>query len=134
MSNFFKLIRIKARNIKRSLRRNLEAIWMCILLLSPFLSLYFERKRYSIIAQLFVIVFVIFLMYLDQYNYNKPSIEGMPIMRKKLAHYEKSTDTLYFLFLIHLKRFLTETASGILPQTFPPQPAYFHTHDPLSYH
>ena len=93
MNNFFKLIRIKARNIKRSLRRNLEAIWMCILLFSPFLSLYFERKRYSIIAQLFVIVFAIFLMYLDQYNYNKPSIEGMPIMRKKLAHYEKSTDT-----------------------------------------
>ena len=93
MNNFFKLIRIKARNIKRSLRRNLEAIWMCILLLSPFLSLYFERKRCSIIVQLFAIVFVIFLMYLDQYNYNKPSIEGMPIMRKKLAHYEKSTDT-----------------------------------------
>ena len=93
MSNFFKLIRIKARNIKRSLRSNLEAIWMCILLCSPFLSLYFERKRYSIIMQLFAIVLVIFLMYLDQYNYNKPSIEGMPIMRKKLAHYEKSTDT-----------------------------------------
>ena len=71
MNNFLKLIKIKARNIKRSLRRNLEAIWMCILLLSPFLSLYFERKKYSIIAQLFAIVLVIFLMYLDQYNYNK---------------------------------------------------------------
>ena len=93
MNNFFKLIKIKVRNVKRSLRRNREAIWMCILLCSPFLSLYFERKRYSIIAQLFAIVLVIFLMYLDQYNYNKPSIEGMPIMRKKLAHYEKSTDT-----------------------------------------
>ena len=94
MNNFFELIKIKTRNIKRSLRRNLEAIWMCMLLCSPFLSLYFERKRYSIIAQLFAIVLVIFLMYLDQYNYNKPSIEGMPIMRKKLAHYEKSTDTI----------------------------------------
>ena len=93
MSNVWYLIMIKARNIKRSLRKNLEAIWMLTLLCSPFLSLYFERRRYSIIAQLFVIVFAIFLMYLDQYNYNKPSIEGMPIMRKKLAHYEKSTDT-----------------------------------------
>lgn len=93
MSNIWNWIMIKVRNVKRSLRKNLEAIWMIILLCSPFLSLYFERKRYSIIAQLFVIVFVIFLMYLDQYNYNKPSIEGMPIMRKKLAHYEKSTDT-----------------------------------------
>ena len=92
MNNFFKLIRIKARNIKRSLRRNLEVIWMCILLCSPLLSLYFERKRYSIIVQLFVIVIAIFLMYLDQYNYNKPSIEGMPIMRKKFARYEKATD------------------------------------------
>ena len=94
MNNFFELTKIKARNIKRSLRRNLEAIWMCMLILSPFLSLYFERKKYSIIAQLFAIVLAIFLMYLDQYNYNKPSIEGMPIMRKKLAYYEKSTDTI----------------------------------------
>ena len=109
MNNFFKLIKIKTRNIKRSLRRNLEAIWMCILLLSPFLSLYFERKRYSIIAQLFVIVFVIFLMYLDQYNYNKPSIEGMPIMRKKLAHYEKSTDT-----IVIKKEYFNEVANYIL--------------------
>ena len=93
MSSIWNLIMIKARNIKRSLRKNLEAIWMLILLCSPFLSLYFERRRCSIIAQLFCIVFAIFLMYLDQYNYNKPSIEGMPIMRKKLAHYEKSTDT-----------------------------------------
>ena len=94
MNNFFKLIKIKARNIKRSLRRNLEATWMCILILSPFLSLCFERKRYSIIAQLFAIVLVILLMYLDQYNYNKSSIWGMPLMRKKFAHYEKSTDTI----------------------------------------
>ena len=93
MSSVRNWIMIKCKNVKRSLRKDLEAIWMCMLLCSPFLSLYFERKRYSIIVQLFVIVFVIFLMYLDQYNYNKPSIEGMPVMRKKLAHYEKSTDT-----------------------------------------
>ena len=92
MSSMWKWIMIKYKNIKRSLRKDLEAIWMCMLLCSPFLSLYFERKRYSIIVQLFVIVIAIFLMYLDQYNYNKPSIEGMPIMRKKFAHYEKSTD------------------------------------------
>lgn len=92
MSSICRWIVIKCKNVKRSLRKDLGVIWMWMVLLSPFLSLYFQRKRYSIIAQLFVIAIGFFLMYLDQYNYNKPSIEGMPIMRKKLAHYEKSTD------------------------------------------
>ena len=92
MSSIWRWIVIKCKNVKRLLRKDLGAIWIWMVLLSPFLSLYFHRKRYSIIAQLFIIAITLLLMYLDQYSYNKPSIKGMPIMRKKFAHYEKSTD------------------------------------------
>lgn len=109
MSSIWRWIVIKCRNIKRSLRKDLGVIWIWMVLLSPFLSLYFRRKQYSIIVQLFIIAIALLLMHLDQYNYNKPSTKGMPIMRKKLAHYEKSTDV-----VVIKKEDLNEMANYIL--------------------
>lgn len=91
MSNVLNFILIKAKNLKRSFKQSLSWIWMLIVLLSPFIQLYCNSRRVSICVELLAISIGFILMYADQYNYNKPSVEGMPVMRKKLVRYEKST-------------------------------------------
>lgn len=77
------------KRIKRKLINNLQTIYMILFAVNPIIGIFVYGKE--LIAIQIIINFVIaILIFVDQYVHNK--YNNIPVMRKPLVKYEKSTN------------------------------------------
>ena len=77
------------KRIKRKLINNLQAISMVLFAVNPIIGMFINGKE--LIAIQIIVNFVIaILIFADQYIHNK--YNDIPVMRKPLVKYEKSTN------------------------------------------
>lgn len=75
----------------KALRRNLDAIGVLIILVSPLVNLVITNTRDGIITNIMFIWFGMILYKLDTKIHNKQY--GIPVMRKKFVKYNKANDS-----------------------------------------
>ena len=73
-----------------SLKNNLDAIGVLIILVSPLVHLVITNTRYGIVTNILLILVGMILYKLDLKIHNKQY--GIPVMRKKFVKYNKAND------------------------------------------
>lgn len=77
------------KRIKRKLINNLQTIYMILFAVNPIIGIFINGKE-LIIIQIIVNFIIAILIFADQYIHNK--YNDIPVMRKPLVRYEKSTN------------------------------------------
>ena len=77
------------KRIKRKLINNLQAIYMILFAVNPIIGMFIDGKE-LIAIQIIVNFVIVMLIFADQCIHNK--YNDIPVMRKPLVKYEKSTN------------------------------------------
>lgn len=77
------------KRIKRKLINNLQTIYMILFAVNPIIGIFVYGKE-LIVIQIIINFVIAILIFVDQYVHNK--YNNIPVMRKPLVKYEKSTN------------------------------------------
>lgn len=77
------------KRIKRKLINNIQTIYMILFAVNPIIGMFINRKE-LIAIQIIVNFVIVMLIFTDKCTHNK--YNDIPVMRKPLVRYEKSTN------------------------------------------
>lgn len=93
MSGFVKVLKVFLQRCWTGIKHNLDVIGVIVIFCSPFAQSLCTTTRSSVITSMLVIWIGFMLLCLDKGLYNKHA--GIPVMRKRFVHYNKSSNIVF---------------------------------------